>query len=102
MLPPFTPGKGVQRTVTTTATSYTFLGQGRQVMVYSASTLLMCGVGSAGITARAGSAGGGFYQTPLPPGTVQIFTRNPANDTKISLVAQTTTGKAYIVEGDGA
>lgn len=101
MLPPFTGGKTAKLSVTTTATSYTFTGNGNQYRIVAASTLAFHGVGSAGITAKAGSAGGGFYQIPLVPGQVNIFTRNPQVDVKLSVKALTTTGIVYITEGSG-
>lgn len=101
MLPPFTAGKSVVRTVTSTATSYTFLGTGNQFKIEAASARVFWGAGSAGITARTSSAAGALYSDSIPAGAIQIFTRNPANDVKLSLVALSTTSKVYITEGSG-
>lgn len=95
MLNPFTPGGTVSRAVTgATANVALSDAQSNQVMVTSASgnSIAFIKFGASDVTAA-------VTDTPILPGTVQVFTKQPSMTTVAAIGTAGTT--LYFTSGDG-
>lgn len=95
MMNPFTPGATVSRTVSGASASVALgAGGGLQVMVTSdpANSIAFIKFGESAVTAA-------LTDTPILPGTVQVFTI-AATTTHVAAIG--TAGTLYFTGGDGA
>lgn len=94
MLNPFTPGSTVSRTVSGASANVALTGSGLQVMVSSlaANAIAFITFGTSAVTAA-------LTDTPVLPGTVQVFTIPPGT-THVAAIG--TAGTLYLTRGDGS
>ncbi len=94
-LAPFTPGATVSRTVTSSTANVALGTGGDQVMISSAAggNIAFVKFGDSTVTAAT-------TDTPILPGTVQVYTI-PPGATYIAAIGSATT-TLYITRGDGA
>ncbi len=94
-LAPFTPGVTVSRTVTSSSANVAVTGTAQQVMVSSplANNIAFINFGTSSAVTAA------VTDTPILPGTVQVFTI-PSDATHVAAIGSATT-TLYFTRGDG-
>ena len=103
---PFNVGApGINVTATTGALTAVALptSAGSNVLIYNeGSANVWVAIGASGVAATLPTTGAGAKTClPVPAGSIQVFTRDPANDLFISTITRASTANITVCVGDG-